>query len=56
MIRILLDPKILNYAIMVLFALAAIRWAFAGHLGQAIYWSASLLLTISVTFLMGPRT
>lgn len=44
------DPRIFNYIIMTLFAAAAVRWAFAGSWQQTLYWAASVLLTITVTF------
>jgi uncharacterized MnhB-related membrane protein len=48
----LLDPKVFNYLIMVLYLLNSIRWGVHGDLGQVIYWLSAFSLTYSITFLM----
>lgn len=50
--QLLLDPKIFNYVIMVLYLLNAGRWAIARSAGDACYWLSALGITASVTFLM----
>jgi hypothetical protein len=47
----LLDPKLFNYVIMVLYALNAVRWAFAGKTADVCYWLSALAITATVTFL-----
>lgn len=47
----LLDPKIFNYVILVLYALNAGRWAYVGKLGDCMYWIGAFWITASVTFL-----
>ena len=47
---LLSDPRLFNYAVMALFACAAIRWAFARQWLDALYWSASVALTVAFTF------
>ena len=50
--QILLDPKIFNYVIMMLYALNAIRWSLTGrNIGDVCYWLSALGITASVTFL-----
>jgi hypothetical protein len=51
MIAFLLDPKIFNYLIMVLYLLNAVRWAFAKSLADVCYWLSALCITLTVTFL-----
>lgn len=46
----LLDPKIFNYLIMTLYALAAARWAAYGSWADACYWLSALAITATVTF------
>jgi hypothetical protein len=48
---LLLDPKIFNYTIMVLYMLNACRWAFAGSVKDVCYWLSALAITATVTFL-----
>lgn len=45
----LFDPKLFNYIILVLFALASIRWAIAGNIPQAGYWASAFALNVFVT-------
>lgn len=47
----LLDPKLFNYVIMVLYALNAGRWALAGSLKDVCYWLSALAITATMTFL-----
>lgn len=53
MIKWLYDPKIFNYAIMLMYTLNAIRWAFAGKVADVCYWLSALAITATVTFLYG---
>jgi hypothetical protein len=48
---VLLDPRIFNIAIIVLFAMATVRWAIDGNLKQTLYWAGALLINVAVTFL-----
>lgn len=47
--KLLSDPRLFNYLILILFALATIRWSFAGDWKQAGYWASALVLNIFVT-------
>jgi hypothetical protein len=49
-VSILFDPRIFNFIIMSLYALAVLRWAWHGSLWNAAYWSGALLITLAVTF------
>lgn len=49
--RLLLDPKLFNYVIMVLYALNAGRWALEGRIADVCYWLSALAITATVTFL-----
>jgi hypothetical protein len=51
MMKILLDPKIFNYVIMVLYALNAARWAYEGKINGVCYWLSALSITATVSFL-----
>lgn len=53
--RLLDDPKVFSYLILVLYTLNSTRWLFARNWGQALYWAAAFLITFSVTFLMGTK-
>ena len=46
----LLDPKVFNVAIMVMYGLAAAAWAWHGKWPDALYWLFALGLTAVVTF------
>ncbi len=48
---LLLDPKIFNYTIMVLYLLNACRWAVEGSIKDVCYWLSALAITATVTFL-----
>jgi hypothetical protein len=52
-VTLLLDPKIFNYVIMVLYALNAVRWAYEGKIADVCYWLSALAITATVTFLYG---
>lgn len=49
--KYILDPRFFNVLIIVLFALATVRWIFAGSLKQSMYWGGALLINVAVTFL-----
>jgi hypothetical protein len=49
--KYLSDPRLFNIVILVLFALATIRWAFAGSLKQSLYWGGAFILNYAITFL-----
>lgn len=48
---ILLDPKVFNYVILVLYACNVLRWAFARSLADVAYWTCAFGITATVTFL-----
>ena len=50
-IAILLDPKLFNYVVMVLYAMNSARWAIAGKVADVCYWLSALAITATVTFL-----
>lgn len=47
---LLLDPKIFNYVILILYGLNVMRWAIAGSLTDAMYWIGAFWITAVVTF------
>jgi hypothetical protein len=49
--KILFDPKVFNYVILTLYALNAVRWAFAGKIADVCYWVSAAAITATVTFL-----
>lgn len=49
--ELLLDPRLFNYTIMVLYTVNAGRWLIAKDIGQGMYWLGALWITASVTFL-----
>lgn len=49
--NLLLDPRVFNYLIIVLYLLNAIRWAFARSAADTCYWLSALCITATVTFL-----
>lgn len=49
--KYLLDPKLFNYVIMVLYLCNAIRWACAKNAADTCYWLSALCITATVTFL-----
>jgi hypothetical protein len=48
----LFDPRLFNFVILALFALAAIRWAMDKNWGQAAYFFFAFCLNWVVTFSM----
>jgi len=46
----LLDPRIFNFIIIVLYALNAARWAAHGNYADMCYWLSALGITLTVTF------
>lgn len=48
---LLLDPKVFNYVILVLYVLNAIRWAWEGSIADVRYWVSAGAITAPVTFL-----
>lgn len=48
---LLIDPRVFNYLIMVLYALNALRWAIARKPADVCYWFSALAITATVTFL-----
>jgi hypothetical protein len=53
--ELLLDPKVFNYVIMVLYTVNAARWAYQRSAGDTAYWLSALAITASVTFLKFQR-
>lgn len=49
-LNLLLDPKIFNYCIMVLYCLNILRWLIEGKPVDAWYWVSALSLTFCLTF------
>ncbi|HYN54382.1 MAG TPA: hypothetical protein VES38_06730 [Methylotenera sp.] len=47
---VLLDPKMFNYLIMVLYLLNSARWLVQGSYVDACYWLSALAITATVTF------
>lgn len=50
--NILLDPKLFNYLILILYFLSVVRWTIELNWGQVMYWSGALILTVAITFFM----
>lgn len=48
---LLLDPKVFNYVILVMYAANVVRWAFAGSIADMCYWASAWAITATVTFL-----
>lgn len=48
-----MNPIIINYAIILLFIVAAICWAIAGNWLQVLYWLAGAMLNVAVTIMAG---
>lgn len=49
--RFLLDPKVFNYLILVLYGLNVIRWGIAGKIADVCYWLSAFAITATVTFM-----
>lgn len=43
------DPRIFNWLVVALFAAASVRWMFAGHLWQSLYWALGASINAVVT-------
>ena len=48
--RILADPRIINFILIGLYAANAVRWGIAGRPADVGYWLGALIITLSVTF------
>ncbi len=48
--RLLLDPRIVNFIIMGLYTANIVRWALAGKPADVCYWLSALGITATVTF------
>lgn len=48
---LLLDPKVFNYVVMVLYFLNVLRWAYERKIADVCYWLSALAITATVTFL-----
>lgn len=48
---LLLDPRVFNYVILVLYVLNAVRWAFARSWADVCYWLSAAAITSTVTWL-----
>lgn len=48
---LLLDEKLFNYLILVLYALNVARWAWAGSMKDVCYWTSAWCITATMTFL-----
>lgn len=49
-IHFLLDPRVFNYVILVLYIFNTIRWAFHRSLGDVLYWGGATCIILGVTF------
>lgn len=47
--KLLADPRLFNYLIILLFALASVRWMFAGNWLNATYWLTGSVINLVVT-------
>lgn len=52
LLNLLLDPKIFNYVIMVLYTTNIVNYAVRGQWNSAWYWFSALSITASVTFII----
>jgi hypothetical protein len=50
MSTLLLDPKLINYLLIALYAANAARWAAYGSWPDAAYWLGALIITLALTF------
>ncbi len=50
MIALLLDPRVINFVLLILYAANAVRWAVHGSWPDAAYWFGALIITLAVTF------
>lgn len=51
MVAFLLDPKLFNYLILILYLLNSVRWLIAGSVADTCYWLSAGAITATVTFL-----
>jgi hypothetical protein len=49
--RWITDPRFFSAIIVVLFAAATVRWAFARDLKQTLYWGGAFLVNYAVVFM-----
>ena len=47
---ILLDPRIFNYVLMVLYAANLVRWAIQRSWSDAFYWTGALIINAAITW------
>lgn len=47
---LLLDPKLFNYLILLLFAFATVRWGIEGKWADTLYWACAFGLNVAVTW------
>ena len=50
-IKLLLDPRLFNYAILTLYMLNVARWAVERKWADVCYWLSAAAITATVTFL-----
>lgn len=50
MVDLILDPRVFNYVIMVLYGVNAARWAVNHSWADTCYWLSALAITATVTF------
>ncbi len=48
--RLLSDPRLFNYLILLLYVCSALRWAFARSWWDAVYWAGAVVLQVVITF------
>jgi NADH:ubiquinone oxidoreductase subunit 6 (subunit J) len=51
MLNWLLDPRVFNYVIIVMFVFAAARWVWEKNWPQSVYWLSAACLNVAVTFM-----
>ena len=50
MSSLLLDPKLINYVLIALYAANASRWALHRSWPDSLYWAGALIITVAVTW------
>ena len=50
-LNLILDPKIFNYIIIILYVLNSMRWFIYGSIADSCYWLSAMFITVTVTFL-----
>ena len=50
MTALLLDPKLINYVLIALYAANAARWGLHGSWPDTLYWAGALIITGAVTW------